>query len=87
MSKIIVEVEVSVDGVMASEGMDFWKQVFQFHSEDVQQYLDDLVFVPDALLLGKNTYEAFAGVWPTRHGKVSDRINSMPKFVASWTLR
>jgi hypothetical protein len=35
MRKIIIEVEVSVDGAMGSESMDFWNQVFQFHSEDV----------------------------------------------------
>jgi dihydrofolate reductase len=84
--KIIVEVEVSVDGAMGSESMDFWEQVFQFHSKDVQEYLNDLLFMPDALLMGRNTYEAFAEIWPTRQGKDADRINSMPKYVASRTL-
>ena len=87
MSKIVVEVEVSVDGAMGSESMDFWKQVFQFHSEDVLEYLNDLLFMPDALLMGKKTYEAFAEIWPTRQGKDADRINSMPKYVASRTLK
>jgi hypothetical protein len=32
MRKIIVEVEVSVDGAMGGENMDFWKQIFPFHS-------------------------------------------------------
>ena len=87
MSKIVVEVEVSVDGAMGSENMDFWKQVFQFHSEDVREYLNDLLFMPDALLMGKKTYESFAQVWPTRQGPDADRINSMPKYVASRTLK
>ena len=87
MSKIVVEVEMSVDGAMGSESMDFWKQVFQFHSEDVVEYLNDLLFMPDALLMGKKTYESFAQVWPTRQGKDADRINSMPKYVASRTKK
>lgn len=88
MRKIIVEAEVSVDGVMGgSTNPDFWQHVFPFHSPDVQEYLDNLLFMPEALLIGKLTYESFAQVWPTRQGKAADRINSMPKYVASRTLR
>jgi dihydrofolate reductase len=86
MRKIIVEAEVSVDGVMG-QGPDFWNQIFQFHSQDVQEYLSELLFMPDALLIGQKTYEGFAQVWPTRQGKDADRINSMPKYVASRTLK
>jgi len=87
MRKIIVEAEVSVDGAMGGENADFWKQVFPYHSPDVVVYLNDLLFTPDALLMGKKTYESFATVWPTREGKDADRINSMPKYVASRTLK
>jgi len=87
MRKIIVEVEVSVDGAMGGENLDFWKQVFPFHSADVQKYLHELLFMPDELLMGQKTYEGFAKVWPTRQGEDADRINSMPKYVASRTLK
>jgi dihydrofolate reductase len=86
MRKIIVEAEVSVDGVMGGEDADFWQQVFPFHSPDLKEYLNQLLFMPDALLLGHKTYEFFAQVWPTRQGQDADRINSMPKYVASRTL-
>jgi dihydrofolate reductase len=36
--------------------------------------------------MGHKTYEYFAQVWPTREGKDAERINNMPKFVASRTL-
>jgi dihydrofolate reductase len=85
MRKIVVEAEVSVDGVMGGDNADFWKQLFQFHSPDVEEYLHELLFMPDALLMGRKTYEGFAKVWPTRQGKDADRINSMPKYVASRT--
>ena len=85
MGKVIVEAEVSLDGVMGGE-MDFWQQIFQFHTPDVQEYLDNLLLMPDALLCGRETYQGFAEIWPTREGKMADRINSMPKYVASRTL-
>jgi len=86
MRKIIVEAEVSLDGVIGGE-MEFWKQIHPLHSADVQEYLNDLLFMPDALLVGRKTYEGFAQVWPTRQGKEANRINSMPKYVASRTLQ
>ena len=87
MRKIIVEAEVSIDGAMGGENVDFWKQNFPFHSADVEEYLNDLLFMPDALLMGQKTYEGFATVWPTRQGEDAERINSMPKYVASRTLK
>ena len=78
---------MSIDGAIGGENMDFWKQVFTFHSPDVTAYLNDLLFTPDALLMGRRTYESFAQVWPTRDGKEADKINSMPKYVASRTLK
>lgn len=86
MRKIIVEAEISIDGAMGGENMDFWAQTAPFRSEDVTKYLNDLLFMPDALLLGRKTYEFFAQVWPTRQGNDAERINRMPKYVASRTL-
>lgn len=40
----------------------------------------------DALLLGKVTYDSFAGAWPGRDGPFADHFNQMPKFVVSTTL-
>jgi len=87
MRTIVVAAEVSVDGAMGGENTEFWKQVFPFHSEDVTKYLDGILFEPDALLMGQKTYEFFAEVWPKRDGKQAEKINSMPKYVASRTLK
>lgn len=87
MRKIIVEAEISIDGCMGGEDVTFWQQVFPFHSEDVTKYLDNLLFEPDALLMGQKTYEFFAEVWPKREGKQAEKINSMPKYVASHSLK
>jgi dihydrofolate reductase len=86
MRNIIVEAEISLDGVIGNEGAEFWGQVFKYHGQDVLDYLNDLLFTPDALLMGRLTYESFAEVWPSRTGKDAERINSLPKYVASRTL-
>jgi dihydrofolate reductase len=85
--KVIVEAEVSLDGIMGGEDEAFWKKIYQSHSPDVSEYLDQLLLVPDALLMGRKTYEGFAMIWPTRQGEMADRINRMPKYVASRTLQ
>jgi dihydrofolate reductase len=38
------------------------------------------------MLMGRHTYEVYAGAWPEREGPYPDKINSMPKYVASTTL-
>ena len=41
----------------------------------------------DALVLGRATYEGFAPAWSARSGDpFTDKINAMPKYVASRTL-
>ncbi len=87
MRKITVEVEMSLDGCIGGEDSGFWQQVFPFHTDDVTEYLDEILFAPDALLMGQKTYEFFAVVWPQREGKQAEKINAMPKYVASRTLK
>jgi len=37
----------------------------------------------DALLLGRRTYDIFAGYWPHQDGFIADLFNRIPKYVAS----
>jgi dihydrofolate reductase len=87
MRNIIVEAEVSLDGIIGGDSPEFWTQVFKYHSEDVSEYLKNLLLTPDALLMGRKTYESFAMVWPSRSGEEADRINSMPKYVVSRSVK
>ena len=57
-----------------------------------QQYSFEQFLVADAMVLGRKTYEGLAAVWPQlvddpTLGIFADRLNSMPKYVASRTLR
>ena len=48
----------------------------------------DLLNACDAVLMGRDTYEAFADVWMNRSGDpFSDRMNAMAKYTVSTTLR
>ena len=90
MSKLIVSEFVTLDGVMEAPGGEpthphtGW--VFDFMGPDQQQYKLDEVLEAESQLLGRVTYESFAGAWPNREGEFADKMNSMPKYVVSSTL-
>jgi len=81
--KIIVSEFVSLDGVMEDPA---W--TVPFRSDEGRQYKRDELFASDALLLGRVTYEDFSAAWPsiTDEQGFADRMNSLPKYVASTTL-
>jgi dihydrofolate reductase len=84
MGKLIVSTQMTLDGV--TDQIDGW---FDAEGEHEEHAFDQLL-AADALLLGRKTYEGLAGVWPGIGGAESifaDRINSMPKYVASRTLK
>ena len=59
---------------------------------DSNQVSLEQFLVADAMLLGRKTYEGLAAVWPQLADDpalrlFADRMNSMPKYVASRTLR
>jgi dihydrofolate reductase len=92
MGKIIVTEFVSLDGVIeAPGGGEDYKHAgwtFQISRGDegnafkVKETADS-----EALLLGRVTYEGFAQAWPSRTGEFADKLNGMPKYVISSTLK
>jgi dihydrofolate reductase len=84
MRKLIETTFVTLDGVISSPekwGAQYW-------DEEHTAYAKKLLFAADALLLGRETYEGFADAWPPRAGdEFADKINSLPKYVASRTLQ
>jgi dihydrofolate reductase len=90
MGKIVVTEFISLDGVMQAPGGEDFKYPgwsFEFdRGEDGNQFKLDETLEADALLLGRVTYDSFAGAWPEREGPFAEKFNTMPKYVFSSTL-
>ena len=84
MRKIVVSEFMTLDGVV--EAPHEWS--FDYWSDDIGSFKQDELFACDALLLGRITYEGFAEAWPGRTDEdgYADRINGLPKYVASRTV-
>jgi dihydrofolate reductase len=91
MARIVVSDNVSLDGIIqdpaGDEGFERggWVGLIKDRPELNELALDEAVGA-EALLLGRRTYEWFAGRGPSRSGALADRLNSMPKYVVSSTL-
>jgi dihydrofolate reductase len=82
MRKLVESTFVTLDGVIENPqdwGPPYW-------DDEHASYARKLLFDADALLLGRATYEGFVQAWPEREGEFADRINALPKYVASTTL-
>src|SRR3954447_18083148 len=91
-ARIVVTEFVSLDGVMEAPGgePDFKHPGWTFRfdrGEEGNRFKLDETQSADALLIGRRTYESFAGAWPQRDGEFAEKFNSMPKFVVSTTLK
>jgi dihydrofolate reductase len=88
--KLIVTEFVTLDGVMEAPGGEpthphsGW--VGDYFSAEVGAFKQQEVFEADVQLVGRVTYESFAGAWPGYEGEMAERMNSMPKIVVSNTL-
>jgi dihydrofolate reductase len=97
MSRVVVSEFLTLDGVMqAPGGSDEDKEGGFPHGGWQMPYIDDDFGeavtkgfeAAGGLLLGRTTYEIFAGYWPNQPADdpFAARLNEMPKYVASTTL-
>lgn len=82
MRKLIVTEFISVDGIAEVEKLPgvTW-------NDEMQRFKEDELADSGAMLLGRTTYEIFAGSWPDETGDFADRFNALPKYVASTSLK
>jgi dihydrofolate reductase len=82
MRKLIESTLVSLDGVI--ESPERWSPFDDESAEHAMRQLDDY----DAFVMGRVTYEKLSANWGGVEGNpYVERINAMPKYVASRTLR
>jgi dihydrofolate reductase len=83
MRKLVLSAFMSLDGVISDPGE--WQG--PFFSDDFSDYVLQRIRTTDVILLGRGTYDIFAGAWPNApRDEFVDRINSLPKYVVSTTL-
>lgn len=90
MRKLIVSEFVTMDGVMEAPGGEpshphtGW--VIDYQDGEHMDYKLVEILEAETLLIGRVTYESFAGAWPTYEGEFADKMNGMEKVVVSTTL-
>ena len=82
MGTITASAFISLDGVI--NHMDKWH--FDYIDAESDALAQEQIDTAAALLMGRNTYDVYATVWPGRDGEYPDAINAIPKYVASTTL-
>ena len=102
MGKLVVAAFLTMDGVMQAPGgpkedMDgsfaYGGWSFPFADEEFGKGITAAIVEAECFLLGRRTYEIFAGYWPrmtdpdAEDAAVAEPLNAKPKFVASRTLK
>jgi dihydrofolate reductase len=97
MMRIVLSDFMSLDGVVQSPGGQDehtgggfahggWSMPY-FEPETMGPAVTETMDGTDALLFGRRTWQTMAAAWPARAGDpFADRMNEIPKYVASRTL-
>lgn len=95
--RIVISEFVSLDGVVQGPGgpqedtdggfeHGGWSMPY-FDVDTMGPAIDEAMQQTEALLFGRRTWETMAGAWPDRAGDpFADKMNEIPKYVASRTL-
>jgi dihydrofolate reductase len=97
MKKIVVGTFLTLDGVYQAPGgatedteggfkQGGWQM--RYFDADAEKIMDEQMAATGALLLGRVTYQIFAGFWPNapKEDPGGQKLNSLPKYVVSTTL-
>ena len=94
MGRLILSAFMTVDGVMEAPGMEEHRDgrnawALRRTDPETQRHNLDQLQATDAFLFGRRTYQIWAAFWPTagEADGFGERMNAIPKYVVSTTLR
>jgi len=94
MGRIVISENVSLDGVTQDpagvEGFRLGGWIGRIGSQGREEAAKVALAEAEgaeAFLLGRRSYEFLAARWPSRSGLLAERLNSLPKYVVSSTLK
>jgi dihydrofolate reductase len=80
--KVISTFFISLDGVV--EAPQDWH--FPYFNDEMATAIGAAMSSSDAMLVGRVTYQEWAGFWPDADDEMAEYMNNTPKYVASTTL-
>lgn len=98
MAQLTLTNFLTLDGVMQAPGgpqedpsgdFTYGGWMFPFADEQFNAFITGIFSRADAFLLGRTTYQIFAGYWPRFNdpaNPIASALNNLPKYVASRTL-
>lgn len=98
MGTVTIATFLTLDGIMQAPGgpdedndggFEHGGWSFPYFSDDMGAAIGEQFAKADCFLLGRTTYEIFAGSWPKfpdEDDPVASRLNNLPKYVVSTTL-
>jgi dihydrofolate reductase len=94
MARIVISTNTTLDGVVqdpdGEEGFRLGGWFTQFGGRDLEawaRFFSEESQAAAALLLGRRSDDWFAARWSSRSGEWADRLNGLPKYVVSSTLK
>jgi class 3 adenylate cyclase/dihydrofolate reductase len=93
--RLVVTAFVTLDGIFEAPGFDEHRSgrnawALRVQTDEDQVYNKGQAMSADAFLLGRRTWQIWAAFWPTAGDadpELADRMNSIPKYVVSNTLK
>jgi len=92
VGRLFIDLFVTLDGVAQapggrdedpSGGFPFGGWQAPLYDDVVGRHVMAGIQSMDALLLGRRTYDIFAGYWPHQDNAIAHQLNGVPKYVAS----